>query len=687
MKAKAYLKGEREGRAYFYKSGMYPHGAISHVQFQWMSPTPAQCGSFKSNKPVASAESQEEISKLMTESVGHRNTCKLWIWCHPAAKNEVFAELQKCVKNFNIQNSGSDQEVTVVHRDLVRFRLIGPRSHALLVETLKPMFEDRLFSRRRSSSLCEGFGCTDGDCGGDDSDDNEDEDIPPADKWWLDESCKDGMADHIHLFSEAYRSIVKASEPLEFPRGSVISVCVEDPRLYIPSKKTDMVSSHYPPKKKQKLMKTAHDLAELDTEREDSPSSIGSSRSVSTQLENSYSSASDKSAVTTFQQLPPGIAYSPLWDASVSARVSKGFISCEKLNKMRSSRALRSEYLDLGDLAPCIPVVLVQQPLQLTPSSLSARDYMGAGWDLIIPPQWAMAFWVSLVYRGARACGMRELAKVSLESLTPHFPQDYPDTASGQLCYLEQKEMLEAKFMKKPPQNRLNYGKLVVPTPFHFPWESLVNFWTEQGKHSGGGCYEVPQKKMKLEKLDSGGHNPVELNEWSDRDIQLPYVLRCRHSLKSLQQAISSALASRKQRARSASNVSHAVLKETILKYGVDGILQQHRGALVAVRLEISRSGNLQALNSLSLPTVSDLRLLLPSNGRTYSGPVEEINPHGMTIVENGKVEVGISSLSRKEIKELKSRRKKGEYVYLEMSISVIMYLVSKILPLFYCIP
>jgi len=656
IRAKAYLKGEREGRAVMYKSGMYPHGAISPVQFQWMAPPPpAHYDLVNSNEAMACTEKQAEVSKLEeVESNSHGTVRKLWVWCHPAAKDEVFAELKNSVKKFNILSSGSDQELTVIHRDLVRFRLIGPRAHALLMETLKPMFEDKLFTRRRTDGLFGELGASDGDC--DDSDSSDDEDIPPADKWWLDGSCAGDVASHMHVFSEAYHTIVKASEPLEFPRGSVISFCVEDPRLYTPSKKTDMVSAHYPPKKKQKLMKTASELAEFEGEVACSPPG------ELLQLGSAVSSTSDIPAMTTFQQLAPGIAYSPLCDASLSEQVSKSFISCEKLNKMKSSRALRSEYLDLGDLAPCIPVILVQQPLQTTSSSSSVRDYMGAGWDLIIPPAWAMAFWVSLVYRGARACGMRELAKVSLESMTPHFPQDCPDTGSSKLCYLEQKEKLESKFMRKPPQNRLNYGKLVIPTPFHFPWENLVDFWTRQNKYNIDGCSEVPLKKSQLEGLDDNSPNAMELiGLRDDKSIHMPYVLRARVLLKALKDAVSLALAARTQRVRSISNGnSHAALNEIFLKYDIDSILQQHQGALVAVQLEISRSGNLEVLNSLSLPTVSDLRLLLPSNGHSYSGPIEEMNRHGMTIVENGKVEVGISSLSRKEIKEVKLRRKKG---------------------------
>ena len=42
-----------------------------------------------------------------------------------------------------------------------------------------------------------------------------------------------------------------------------------------------------------------------------------------------------------------------------------------------------------------------------------------------------MPFWIALIYQGARAGGLYEDENISLESLTPFFPKNFPDTTSG----------------------------------------------------------------------------------------------------------------------------------------------------------------------------------------------------------------------------------------------------------------
>ena len=112
--------------------------------------------------------------------------------------------------------------------------------------------------------------------------------------------------------------------------------------------------------------------------------------------------------------LPTEIFFSPLWDNSVSDTVSRSLIPWHLLNRYRSRKVIQSSVLKLGDSVPCIPVLLIQQTpqhLSSTSRSASSREYTGAGWDLILPPEWAMAFWSSLIDRGTRACGMRSSQK------------------------------------------------------------------------------------------------------------------------------------------------------------------------------------------------------------------------------------------------------------------------------------
>ncbi len=645
IRAKGYLGGEREGRAVLYRSGMYPQGAVGPVHFQWMAPPP-NC---LSASPIYSLDKEPEEQNILPSEECTSRKSKLWIWCHPASKDEVFDVLQNSVMLFSNQRPVSGREVSVVRRNLVRFRLIGPRSHAVLMETLKPRFTEK----ERKDSM-HGDGCCGMDCDECDEDEVERETkVSSPEKWWLEGDVEENIVNQSRIIEEMTHGINKTSEPLRFARGSVISMCVQDPRLYTPSKKTDMVSLHYPIKKKHLVMKGVNTLVD-DTEAAEPPKS----KEMFHQL---FNGASASSGRLECPSLPAGISYSPLWNHSVTAKVTKSLISCDIINKIRSENVLRQEVLSLGEHAPCIPVILVHQPLQQPMGDMITRDYIGGGWDLILPPEWAMPFWISLIYRGARVCGTRELAKVSLESKTLHFPEDYPDTSSGEKISQDQKTKLENHFMRRPPQNRLNYGKLVIPTPFHCPWESLAKFWWNKKKKCGADTEDIimdgmPKKRIKLEDSEDGNLSVTSsIDSSGTADASCVYVLRCRNSLKVLRNCVSSALSLRSQKER-----SDFTMQQILLNHDICSLLKKHQGALVAVRLEISRFGSLQPLNSLSLPAMSDLQQLLPGKACQYSGPDEEINGRGMALVDRGTVVVGITSLARKEVKKLHARKKKG---------------------------
>ena len=171
--AKAYKSGQREGRAVMYCSRCYPYGAIGPVQFLWQMQT------------------LHHIDEVVLNSA-QSPASKLWVWCHPGMYEEVLSEVQAVVESFNSRQSdgsavrklpssttstitgkgvmckagessavsqpcsstmststggeviasqmGIPISVKSLKDELVRFRLIGPRSHALLMETLKPVF-------------------------------------------------------------------------------------------------------------------------------------------------------------------------------------------------------------------------------------------------------------------------------------------------------------------------------------------------------------------------------------------------------------------------------------------------------------------------------------------------------------------------------------------------------------------
>ena len=124
-----------------------------------------------------------------------------------------------------------------------------------------------------------------------------------------------------------------------------------------------------------------------------------------------------------------------------------------------------------------------------------------------------MAFWVALIYHGARAAGLQELHSSGLEEGVPLFPNMYPDTEAGQAWETEQWLTQHTKFQRIPPAKRPSYIKLGVNAPFHFPWAELtaewVKMWTERNKF-GSSCQ--PEKEDTAHPSDPILNKPQENN-------------------------------------------------------------------------------------------------------------------------------------------------------------------------------
>ena len=56
-------------------------------------------------------------------------------------------------------------------------------------------------------------------------------------------------------------------------------------------------------------------------------------------------------------------------------------------------------------------------PHCITPGMQSPPLGFGAGWDLLLPAGWGLAFWLTLVGAGARPGGLRELRSLRLEQV------------------------------------------------------------------------------------------------------------------------------------------------------------------------------------------------------------------------------------------------------------------------------
>ncbi|EDO39296.1 predicted protein [Nematostella vectensis] len=431
MASEQFLDKSKEGHTIMYQTEQYPYHAIGPVSFMWR-PTTA---------PYHTSSAQRE--SCISQEDGHNNCQEsdksvLWIWVHPACYHEasdaIVCACQKVarttVEQDNNSNSdpsnGSNNEDTAqdanrdeslesadgltvrsLRFDFVRFRLTGPLSHALLVETLtvdnKPSKKDSNSDRVKVDSDFEFVAKP--SCG-------------------LEKCNKTAV-------SETSQSVRSASS---LPAGSMIGLPVVDPRLFLSG------------------IKTSIDKLKNNEER----------------------NASLPSMPAAVHRWPTGAAGSSIWYRDARQQCKESKISEQKLNAMRSNLLVPGSKLELEGQQSVVPVLLVQQP------GVRGTGY-GSGWDLILPSGWAMAFWIALVYRGARVGGLREARSISLECERPHFPRDFPDTSSGK----EHDKAIEtegsAKYLKYPPAKRPNYAKLGVPCPFSYPWEQLVREWLARG--------------------------------------------------------------------------------------------------------------------------------------------------------------------------------------------------------------
>jgi len=248
---------------------------------------------------------------------------------------------------------------------------------------------------------------------------------------------------------------------------------------------------------------------------------------------------------------------------------------------------------DLGDNESRVPVLLIQNPGRqpsLSASRGSGDTYLGcgSGWDLILPGGWAMAFWVSLIYRGARAAGLREQDASLLEQSQLRFPADFPDTRAGEAAQQTEHRQLEAKYKRIPPAKRPNYVKLGVATPFHFSWGQLVVEWTHPGV-SG--------------EQESGGDTKGEKQVVDEVGKQMFCVCRCRKTLRqlgSLCQPTWRKAAKKKKTAEPEENLSKLRSDPAMFR------------SLVAVQVSFCQRGRPMCFAMICMPTTADLTTQQP---------------------------------------------------------------------------
>lgn len=251
--------------------------------------------------------------------------------------------------------------------------------------------------------------------------------------------------------------------------------------------------------------------------------------------------------------------------------------------------------LDIGAQESRVPVLLVHNPgvsgmVASTggASTVGTAGY-GCGWDIILPSGWSLPFWIALNHSEAHPAGLQELRHISFERPELIFPDNYPDTCAGVEMNLSEYVKAKEKYGKIPPAKRINYRKLKVKAPFHYPWKELIAGWKKTDDAVGSVTTEC-----------------------ATSETENFYCLRSKSLLQSLQMLLNKT-DTQNRRKREAEN-------EAVKRQAAVVALQKlsHTPCLVPVHLKLSGRGAPGRFSTICVPEEEDLLKYYKSSG----GPV-----------------------------------------------------------------
>ncbi|XP_072251016.1 ribonucleases P/MRP protein subunit POP1 isoform X2 [Leuresthes tenuis] len=428
--------------------------------------------------------------------------------------------------------------------EIIRYRLIGPQSHSVLVETLEAAMDCDEVNKSQPSSL-----------------------------WWPQHCTDESMMALHQQQTDVFHTLKGIYSTGELPPGSVLGLTVDDPRLTLPTKKV-------------KALPCVNQAQEIDEE---------------------------KRRQLMLRGVPEHCCQSSLWEPSVRDNVTDNKISEQVLNRMRSEVLVPGSRLSPTPPQGRVPILLVHQPGKQVGNEMSS---WGAGWDLLLPKGWGMAFWVPLVYRGVHVAGLNMSLKHSQNKAAPHFPHDYPDCPAGIRFQEEQEAELLDKFKRRPPTKRTNYIKQGCLAPFRCSWQQLTEEWELLAREEG----EVGKGD---EQTQSTAKTDVVMEVMTSQDISVTKpsscftVLRNRKSLRLLSDWCRPTT-SKGQRPWRVGEVP------PLSRSAVTSFLAAHGMSLVWVRASLLSKGKPDLHALLCVPSAEDLKLL--GKKQESSGPQEP--PH-----------------------------------------------------------
>ncbi|XP_038568148.1 ribonucleases P/MRP protein subunit POP1 [Micropterus salmoides] len=575
------LSGRRQGSVVVYRAGQYPSQPLGPVTFLW---------------------------RPRTQGSTHR---QLWIWAHPTIKQDLLFEFQTVCQCEAVlppaapvvtpaevvptlepepkhktpeakQRTGTKRQRTVEDASGPPAKKIlgdGTRSPTTPVtwkssstgivmnDLTMEIVRYRLIGPLSHCVLAETLEAAT-DC-------DEMSKSLPSSFWWP-EHCKDTSKMNLHQQqADVFRILKGVYSTGELPPGTVLGLTVDDPRLTLPTKKV-------------KALPCVKQAQEVDEE---------------------------KRKDLMLQGVAEHCCQSYLWEQSVRDNVTDNKIPEQTLNRMRREVLVPGSRLSPTPLQSRVPILLIHQPGKQVGHEMST---WGAGWDLLLPKGWGMAFWVPLVYRGVRVGGLNMSLKHSQNKGTPHFPHDYPDCPAGVHFQEEQEAELLYKFKRRPPAKRTNYIKHGCLAPFRCPWQQLTEEWELILKEGGEQRKEDGQTQTTTE---AATVMEVEMTSHGDiagrRSQSRVTVLR---NIKSLR-LLSGWCRPTTSKGQRPWRVGQA---PPLDRSAVTSFLRAHGMGLVWVRLSLLSKGKPELHAMVCVPTTEDLQLL--KKGPGSSGPQEP--PH-----------------------------------------------------------
>ena len=92
---------------------------------------------------------------------------------------------------------------------------------------------------------------------------------------------------------------------------------------------------------------------------------------------------------------------------------------------------------------------------------------------LIFPRGYSIDLMRRFSYINTKGIGLKDLEKFKTQYNQMNFPRDYPGSIAYQKYILEKTKKNLVKYYKKPPSKRVNYLKILNPSPFYTCWNIL----------------------------------------------------------------------------------------------------------------------------------------------------------------------------------------------------------------------